>query len=108
MAEVFNNHHNEDNVDQVTLQNSINCQENFPDLKKGIKLPKLPSQCAIANEFFKITFSNHPIILQDLSTVLTPWQQLCATILARILALLIVIQAISNFKVNIKHFLLKV
>ena len=67
MAEVFNNHHNEDNVDQVTPQNSsINCQENFPDLKKGIKLPESPSQWAIANEFFKITFSNHPISPQDL------------------------------------------
>ena len=68
MAEVFNDHHNEDNVDQVTPQNSsINYQENFPDLKKGIKLPKSSSQWAIANEFFKITFSNHPIIPQDLN-----------------------------------------
>ena len=68
MAQVFNNHHNEDNVDQVTPQNSsINYPENFPDLKKGINLPKSPSHWAIAYEFFKITFSNHLIIPQDLN-----------------------------------------
>ena len=45
MSEVLTEHQNEDNVDTVNPEISpINTQENFPDLKKGIKLPKSPLQ----------------------------------------------------------------
>ena len=68
MSEVLTEHQNEDNVDTVTPEISpINTQENFPDLKKGIKLPKSPLQWSTANDFFKLTFSNLPITLRDLN-----------------------------------------
>ena len=69
MAEACDDHSNEENVDQaISPENlSTNCQENFPDLMKGIKLPKSPLQWSIANDFFKLTFSNHPITPQDLN-----------------------------------------
>ncbi|CAB4003112.1 Hypothetical predicted protein [Paramuricea clavata] len=68
MSEVLNEHQNEDNVDSVNPEIShINTQENFPDLKKGIKLPKSPLQWSTANDFFKLTFSNLPITPRDLN-----------------------------------------
>ena len=69
MAEACDDHSNEENVDQaISPENlSTNCQENFPDLMKGIKLPKSPLLWSIANDFFKLTFSNHPITPQDLN-----------------------------------------
>ena len=69
MAEACDDHSNEENVDQaISPENlSTNCQENFPDLMKGIKLPKSPLQWSIAKDFFKLTFSNHPITPQDLN-----------------------------------------
>ena len=68
MSEVLTEHQNEDNVDTVNPEISpINTQENFPDLKKGIKLPKSPLQWSTANDFFKLTFSNLPITPRDLN-----------------------------------------
>ncbi|CAB4010466.1 Hypothetical predicted protein [Paramuricea clavata] len=68
MSEVLTEHQNEDNVDSVNPEIShINTQENFPDLKKGIKLPKSPLQWSTANDFFKLTFSNLPITPRDLN-----------------------------------------
>ena len=49
----------------------VNSQEDFPDLRKGIKLPTSPSQWTTANEFFKLTFSNHPITAHDLNNNIT-------------------------------------
>ena len=43
----------------------VNSQEDFPDLRKGIKLPRSSSQWTTANEFFKLTFSNYPITAHD-------------------------------------------
>jgi hypothetical protein len=41
MSDVLTEHQNEDNVDPVNPEISpINTQDNFPDLKQGIKLPK--------------------------------------------------------------------
>jgi hypothetical protein len=63
MSEVLTEHQNEDNVDQVNPEiSTINTQENFPDLKKGIKLPKSPIQWSTANDF-----SNLPITPRDLN-----------------------------------------
>ena len=68
MSEVLTEHQNEDNVDSVNPEISpTNTQENFPDLKKGIKLPKSPLQWSTANDFFKLTFSNLPITPRDLN-----------------------------------------
>ena len=59
---------NEDNIDQLDHKNSsINIQENVPDLREGIKLPKSPLQWSSANDFFKLTFSNQPITPHDLN-----------------------------------------
>ena len=53
MTEALNEHH-EDNVEPVNPElSSANTQENFPGIKKGIKLPKLPLQWSPANDFFK-------------------------------------------------------
>ena len=46
-------------------------QEDFPLLKKGIKLPRSPSQWTAANEFFKLSFSNNPITTHDLGNNIT-------------------------------------
>jgi hypothetical protein len=45
MTEALNNDNHEDNTDPVNPEISpSNTQENFPDLKRGIKLPKSPLQ----------------------------------------------------------------
>ena len=68
MAEVLTEHQNEDNEEQVNPDISASSmQENFPHLKKGIKLPKTPLQWSTANDFFKLTFSNLPITAHDLN-----------------------------------------
>ena len=68
MTEALNEHHNEDNVDPVNPElSSVNSQENFPGIKKGIKLPKSPLQWSTANDFFKLTFLNYPVISHDLN-----------------------------------------
>ena len=46
-------------------------QEDFPLLKKGIKLPRSPSQWTRANKFFKPSFSNYPITMHDLGNNIT-------------------------------------
>ena len=46
---------------------SLNSEESYPDLKKGIKLPKSPLQWSIANDFFQFTLSNHPITMQEIN-----------------------------------------
>ena len=62
MSEALNDDNHEDNTDPVNPEISpLNTQENFPDLKRGIKLPKSPLQWSTANDFFKLTFLNHPI-----------------------------------------------
>ena len=50
---------------------TVNSQEDFPDLRKGIKLPRSPSQWTTAKEFFKLTFSNYPITAHDLNNNIT-------------------------------------
>ena len=40
---------------------SLNSEESYPDLKKGIKLPKSPLQWSIANDFFQLTLSRQNI-----------------------------------------------
>ena len=50
MTEVLNT--NDDEEDLVLPNNSyFNTEENFPDLKQGIKLPKSSLQWSIANDF---------------------------------------------------------
>ena len=49
----------------------VNSQEDFPDFRKGIKLPRSPSQWTTANEFFKLTFSNYLITAHDLNNNIT-------------------------------------
>ena len=41
--------------------------KNYPDLKKGIKLPKSPIQWSNANDFFQFNLSNQPITTQEIS-----------------------------------------
>ena len=68
MTEALNDDNHEDNTDPVNPEISpLNTQENFPDLKRGIKLPKSPLQWSTANDFFKLTFLNHPITPDDLN-----------------------------------------
>lgn len=69
MTDALNEHQtDEDNVEQTGPEiPSLIRQENFPVLKKGIKLPKSPLQWSTANEFFKLTFLNHPITPHDLN-----------------------------------------
>ena len=109
MAEACDDHSDGENVDQaISPENlSINCQENFPDLKKGIKLPKSPLQWSIANNFFKLTFSNHPITPHDLNNNIGTMATVIYNSLAKILVLSMTIIAMLNLKVNIKHFQLK-
>jgi hypothetical protein len=67
MTEALNDDNHEDNTDPVNPEISpLNTQENFPDLKR-IKLPKSPLQWSTANDFFKLTFLNHPITPDDLN-----------------------------------------
>jgi hypothetical protein len=68
MTEALNDDNHEDNTDPVNPEISpSNTEENFPDLKRGIKLPKSPLQWSAANDFFKLTFLNHPITPDDLN-----------------------------------------
>ena len=68
MTEALNNDSQEDNIDPVNPDiSTLNIQENFSDLKRGIKLPKSPLQWSTANDFFKLAFSNHPITPDDLN-----------------------------------------
>ena len=68
MTDALNEKDNEETTDRLlTDMQSFDSQENFPDLKKGIKLPKSPLQWSTANDFFKLTFSNYPITPQDLN-----------------------------------------
>jgi hypothetical protein len=68
MTEALNDDNHEDNIDPVNPEISpLNTQENFPDLKRGIKQPKSPLQWSTANDFLKLTFLNHPITPDDLN-----------------------------------------
>ena len=61
MREALNNDSQEDNMDPVNPDiSTLNIQENFPDLKRGIKLPKSPLQWSTANDFFKANFFKSP------------------------------------------------
>ena len=54
MTEILSDQENEENIDQLEHENlSINIQEDVPDLRKGIKLPKSP-----CNGHLLTTFSN--------------------------------------------------
>ena len=56
-----NNNYDNDN-------NSVNC-ESFPELKKGIKLPKNDSEWSTANDYFKFALqTDHPIAPQDINS----------------------------------------
>ena len=66
MTEALNKNDNEEDVVDPDVWH-FSTEENFPDLKKGIKLPKSPLQWSTANDFFKLTFSNHPIKSDDLN-----------------------------------------
>ena len=66
MTDALNEQICEDNVQSVEdVVSSLSSQETFPDLKKGIKLPKSPLQWSNANDFFHLTISNYPIASQD-------------------------------------------
>jgi hypothetical protein len=68
MTEALNDDNHEDNTDPVNPEISpSNTEENFLDLKRGIKLPKSPLQWSAANNFFKLTFLNYPITPDDLN-----------------------------------------
>ena len=53
MTEALNKNDNEEDVVDPDVSH-FSTEENFPDLKKGIKLPKLPLQWSTANDFFKL------------------------------------------------------
>ena len=56
-----NNNYDNDN-------NNVNC-ESFPELKKGIKLPKNDSEWSTANDYFKFALqTDHPIAPQDINS----------------------------------------
>ena len=60
-----------ENVEEVELPTSFNiCSEvnAKADLKQGIKLPKSHAQWSVANDFFKVTFLNSQISVQNLGT----------------------------------------
>ena len=68
MTDSLNQQENDSDTNLENLETStVDHKNNFPSLKKGIKLPKSPLQWSAANEFFKLTFSNQPII-----TILDP------------------------------------
>ena len=57
MTDALNEKDNEETTDHLlTDMQSFDSQENFTDLKKGIKLPKSPLQWSTANDFFELTF----------------------------------------------------
>ena len=68
MTDALNEQICEDNVQSVEdVLSSLNSQETFPDLKKGIKLPKSPLQWSNANDFFQLTLSNYLIASHDIN-----------------------------------------
>ena len=68
MTDALNDQVYEDSVQSVeNVAPSLNSEESYPDLKKGIKLPKSPLQWSIANDFFQLTLSNHPITMQEIN-----------------------------------------
>jgi hypothetical protein len=68
MTDALNDQVCEDSVQSVeNVISSLNTQESYPDLKKGIKLPKSPIQWSNANDFFQFTLSNQPITTQEIS-----------------------------------------
>ena len=68
MTDALNEQVYEDNVKSVEdVVSNSSSSETFPDLKKGIKLPKSPLQWSNANDFFKFTLSNNPITTQDIN-----------------------------------------
>jgi hypothetical protein len=68
MTNTLNDQVCEDSVQSVEdVISSLNSQESYPDLKKGIKLPKSPLQWSNANDFFQFTLSNQPITTQEIS-----------------------------------------
>jgi hypothetical protein len=57
MTDALNDQVCEDSVQSVEdVISSLNSQEIYPDLKKGIKLPKSPIQWSNANDFFNSLF----------------------------------------------------
>jgi hypothetical protein len=65
MTDALNDQVCEDSVQSVEdVISSLNSQESYPDLKKGIKLPKSPIQWSNATDFFQFTLSNQPITTQ--------------------------------------------
>lgn len=60
---------NENIIDSDTEH--ANSQGDFPDLWKGIKQPRSPSQWITSNEFFKQTFLNHPITARNSNNNIT-------------------------------------
>ena len=72
MTVALNNQVYEDSVQSVeNVIPRLNSEEGYPGLKKGIKLPKSPLQWSIANDFFQLTLSNHPITMQEINN---QWQ----------------------------------
>ena len=57
-----------DDIDTTSVYNT-NQEEEYPELKKGINLPKTNSEWLTANEHFKFSLmSNPPITSDDLNT----------------------------------------
>ena len=102
MTEALNEHHNEDNADPVKPElSSVNTQENFPGIKKGITVPKSLLQWSTANDFFKLALLNYPVISHDLNNNIfrTPWQRSSTITSARTLDMYIIITT-SNLRKN--------
>ena len=76
MTDALNKQICEDNIQSVEdVVSSLNSQETFPDLKKGIKLSKSPLQWSNANDFFHLTLSNTQSHLKISIKASIPWQQ---------------------------------
>ena len=95
------------NISPCVFISPINTQESFPDLKKGIKLPKSPLQWSTANDFFKLTFSNLPITPRDLNNNINTMATVVYNYSARILDMSTIIM-MFNTKENMKAFQLKI
>mgnify|MGYP002804228504 CR=1 FL=1 len=68
MMDALNDQICDDNVQSVEdTVSRLNVQETFPDLKRGIKLPKSPLQWSYANDFFHFTLSNYPVTPQEIN-----------------------------------------
>ena len=66
MTDALNEQICDDNVQSAeNAVPSLNAQEIFPNLKKGIKLPKSPLQWSTANDFLQLTLSNYPVTTQE-------------------------------------------